>query len=112
MDVGLVRREGAVLAVALAGPGEGEGVVAGEGDPAHAAQATATAQPGRLTGAKCSSPKEKAPPGWVALLKIWLICLSRRVCRWSASTVSGPAAAPPPGGRVGAGHPALRANAH
>src|SRR3954470_17658649 len=42
-----MRGEGAVLAVALAGPGEGERVVAGEGDPAHAAQATATADPAR-----------------------------------------------------------------
>ena len=38
VDVGLVRGEGAVLAVALAGPREGERVVAGEGDPAHGSQ--------------------------------------------------------------------------
>ena len=47
VDVRLVGREGAVLAVALAGAREGERVVAGEGDPAHAAQATATAEPGQ-----------------------------------------------------------------
>ncbi len=35
VDVRLVRREGAVLAVALAGTREGERVVAGEGDPSH-----------------------------------------------------------------------------
>src|SRR5215210_4753409 len=35
VDVRPMRREGAVLAVALAGAGQGERVVAREGDPAH-----------------------------------------------------------------------------
>ncbi len=50
VDVRPMSRERAVLAVALAGAGEGERVVAGEGDPSHAAQATATAGPARPGG--------------------------------------------------------------
>ena len=55
VDVRPVRREGAVLAVALAGARERERVVAGEGDPSHAAQATATAGPAWPGGCKASS---------------------------------------------------------
>ena len=50
VDVRLVRREGAVLAVALAGAREGERVVPREGDPAHDAQATASMPPPDRSG--------------------------------------------------------------
>jgi hypothetical protein len=62
MDVRLVGRERAVLAVALASTGEREREVAGEGDPAHSAKLL------HLSGSQCPPvPKKEAPPGWVAL---------------------------------------------
>ena len=45
VDMRLPGREGAVLAVALAGAGQREGVVPREGDPAHGAQATTAGRP-------------------------------------------------------------------
>ncbi len=50
VDVRPVRRERAVLAVALAGARERERVVAREGDPAHAAQATGSTARGPTPG--------------------------------------------------------------
>ena len=58
VDVGAVRGERAVLAVALAGAREGERVVPREGDPAHAAQATETAGPAGPGGSGRSSQSE------------------------------------------------------
>ena len=49
VDVRPMGREGAVLAVALAGAREGERVVAREGDPPHAAHATASGGRARAT---------------------------------------------------------------
>ena len=59
VDMRPMRRERAVLAVALAGARKRERVVAGEGDPSHAAQATATAGPARPGG----SPRSAQPAG-------------------------------------------------
>ena len=59
VQVGLVRGEGAVLAVALAGPREREGEVPREGDPAHPGQTTGPARPAH--GAERRNPGAAAP---------------------------------------------------
>src|SRR4051794_22759670 len=59
-NVRLVRGEGAVLAVALAGPREGERVVPREGDAPHVAQATATKDRAGNAG-PVSSPSNRRP---------------------------------------------------
>src|SRR5262249_16946382 len=54
VDVRLVRGEGAVLAVALAGPRQRKGEVAGESDPLH---------PGKATGRAGSARRALVPTG-------------------------------------------------
>ena len=65
VDVRLMGREGAVLAVALAGPRERERVVAGEGDPAQApgrwSRAVAVAVAVRGGGAAGAAARDEAP---------------------------------------------------
>ena len=65
VDVGLMRREGAVLAEALAGPRERERVVAREGDALHPIRKLADARPSPVPAPRFSSVTAPRSGAWI-----------------------------------------------